>query len=318
MSRNMLRKEKVLLIGGSGFIGAHLCRALAASGKEVTVFSEHKDKIKKLGLDGSIKLIEGNIASYDTVEENIRGQDWIVNLASIVQPLGNFDPHIDLDVNCKGQLHILEARRKINPASRYIFIGSRAQFGIVALKDLPIQEDYPQNPISLYGIHKQTAENYCRLYKRAFDLNSIIIRLPQVYGPNLTNTTTHSVIDDFIKIAMKNKQFRVNGYGKDIKDLIYIDDVVDLMKKVLDSDVKDGVFNAGSGKKVKLIDVAKKILRSCGSGSFTLVPFPKDLEHFELGSFYFDIAKVTKQFGWHPRVDVDTGIQSVIRHYQNS
>lgn len=307
--------KKVLVIG-AGFIGTHLCEALSSLNIETTVLSKSIDKIKNLKFSGKLKLIKGDILDYDLVEKCVKGKDCIINLASVVNHYSDFDPYADLDVNCRGQINVLEARKKINPNSRYIFIGSRTQFGIVGNKNLPVKEDGCQRPISLYGIHKQTAENYCYLYKRAFDLDSIILRLPQVYGPSLTHSETHSILDKFIKKAMKNEAFQVNGYGRDIKDFVYIDDVVDLIIKVLKSNVNDGTFNIGSGKKTRLIDIAKKIIKICGSGHYKTVPFPKDIEKFELGDFYFDISKISRQFKWKPKIDLDDGIKKTIEFYK--
>ena len=312
----MEKNKKVLLIGGSGFIGVYLCKALSGLGIEVTVLSKRIYKIKKLNFSGKLKLIEGGILDYNILEKSIKGKDCIINLASIVNHYSNFDPFDDLEVNCKGQLNVLEARKKANPKSKYIFIGSRTQFGRV--KDLPVKEYDCQRPISLYGIHKQTAENYCHLYKRAFNINSIILRLPQVYGPSLTHSDTHSIINKFIEKALKNEEFKVNGYGNDIKDFVYIDDVIDLIIRALKSDICEGTFNVGSGKKIKLIDVAKKIINICASGRYKAVLFPTNIKNFELGDFYFDIAKVSKQFKWKPKTEMDDGIKKTIEFYRKN
>ena len=307
-----MNSKKILIIGGSGFMGLHLAKRLSKLESDITIYCKNIDKAKKLNLADKIKFIEGDITDYKAIEESIKDKEVIINLAAIVRDRDDFNPYLDLEVNCKGQINILEARKKVNPNSKYIFIGTRSQFGRVEEKDLPISEDHCQKPISLYGIHKQTAENYCKLYKRTFNLNSIILRLSQVYGPSLTKEKTHSIIDKFIKKAIMNEEFYVNGYGEDIKDLIYVDDVVDLIIKILDSNVEEGIFNVGSGKKIKLIDIAKKVVKFCNSGSFKAVPFPEKLAKFELGSFYFDISKVKKNFKWEPKVSIDEGIKKMI------
>ena len=312
-----MKNKKILLIGGSGFIGLHLAKKFSEIGLDTTILCKNPDKIKKLNFAKKIKFLKGNITDYKTIKNNIKNKDIIINLASVINQGSNFDPYVDLEVNCKGNLNILEARKKLNPNSRYIFIGSRAQFGKVKEEDLPIPEAYCQRPISLYGIHKLTAENYCELYKRAFNLKSIIIRLSQVYGPSLTKERTHSVIDDFVKKAIKNEEFYVNGYGVDIKDWIYIDDVIDLIVKILASNAEKGIFNVGSGKKIRLINIAKKVIELCKSGRFKAVPFPKNIIKFELGSFYFDISKVNKEFGWKPKINLEEGIKRVIDFYKN-
>ena len=312
-----MKNKKILLIGGSGFIGLHLAKKFSEIRLDTTIMCKNPGKIKKLGFAKKIRFLKCNITDYKTIESNIKNRDIIINLASVINQGSNFDPYIDLEVNCKGNLNVLEARKKLNPNSRYIFIGSRAQFGKVKEEDLPIPEDYCQRPISLYGIHKLTAENYCELYKRAFGLKSIIIRLSQVYGPSLTKEKTHNIIDDFVKKAIKNEEFYVNGYGMDIKDWIYIDDVVNLIVKILDSNIEEGIFNVGSGKKIRLIDIAKKVIELCNSGRFKAVPFPKEIIKFELGSFYFNISMANKEFGWKPKINLDEGIKRTINFIKN-
>lgn len=311
-----LKNKKILLIGGSGFIGLHLAKRLLELGSNVSICSNDISNTKELDFAKKNKLIKGDITDYNFIEESIKDKDFIINLAAIVQDKGNFDPYHDLEVNCKGQLNILESRKKVNPNSKYIFLGTRTQFGMMEEKDLPVSDGQCQKPISLYGIHKQTAENYCKLYERAFNLKSIILRFSQVYGPSLTNENTHSIIGKFIKKAMQNELFYVNGFGKDIKDVLYIDDAIDLIIKILESDIKEGDFNAGSGNKIKLIEIAEKIVYLCGSGSFEAVPFPKNTEKFELGSFYFNISKVKKTFKWEPKTKLGDGIRKTIDFYK--
>jgi len=315
---NKLKGKKVILIGGSGFIGSHLAKRLAELDADITIFCKNPGRIKKLPFQNAnkIKAIRGDVANYDSVKDSIKNQDVIINLAAIVQDNAGFEPYADIETNCKGQINILEARKRFNPKSIYIFLGSRAQFGKVEEKDLPVSEEHCQAPISLYGIHKQTAENYCKLYKRAFNLKSIIIRLPQVYGTSLTKEETDRIIDKIVKKAVKNEEFLVNGYGRDIKDLIYIDDLTDLLIKILNSDIEDGIFNAGSGEKIKLIDIAKKVIALSNSGSFRIVRFPESIAKFELGSLYFDISKVKRAFKWEPKTTIDIGLKKMINFYK--
>lgn len=313
---NGIKNKKILLIGGTGFIGLNLAKRLSSLDWEVTLMSRGISKIKKLDFSRKIKLIKGDVRDYKIVEENIKNKDVIINLAAVVNPASDFNPYQDLDVNCKGQLNILEARKNVNPNSKYIFFGTRAQFGKTRLSDSPLTESFCQRPISLYGIHKQASENYCYLYSTVFNLESIILRLSIVYGHEIAGENMHNIIDKFIKKALKNEKFYVNGHGKDLKDLIYIEDLIDLLVKIIESDVMEGTFNVGSGKKIKLIDIARKIVKLCGSGSFEARPFPKGIKPFELGSFYFDISKVKKAFNWKPKTDIDAGLKKVIESYK--
>jgi nucleoside-diphosphate-sugar epimerase len=289
--------KKIHIFGGNGFIGLHLQKRFKDEGFEMS--------------------LGGDVTKYDEVAEKIKDRDVIINLATVVQTTGNFDATKDLEVNLRGQINILEARKNINPTAKYIYISSSLQFGKVEEKDLPIKEDYPQRPLSLYGINKSTAENYCLVYKRAYNLDSIILRLPPVYGPSLDGKETRSIIEKFIKIALRGESFNANNFGLDLKDQIYVDDVVEAIVKSLKSKVKNAIYNLGSGLGIKLIDISKMIIEKCGVGRFEAVPYPADRIQFESGSFYFDISKAKAELGWSPRVDIKEGIKRMVKYYKN-
>lgn len=311
-----MKQKKILIFGGSGFIGAYLSQRLVTEKADVTVVSRDPEKIKDALCFKGVTLIAGDITNLQDVMEHIKNQDVIVNLATVVQTAGKFDPYADLEINCKVQINILEARKSMNPDAQYVYIGSSMQFGRVTEESLPIPEEYMQNPISLYGIHKTAAESYCNIYRNAFGLSSVIVRLPHVYGPSITGQETRSIIEKFIKKALRNESFNVNGFGKDLKDIVYVDDIVDALCAVIESNITDGTYNIGSGKGVLFSYVAQMIIDECGSGQYNLVPFPKELEPFEIGSFYFDIAKIQKELGWNPKTNIREGIAKMVAFYK--
>ncbi len=289
--------KKTHIFGGNGFIGLHLQKRLRNEGFEVSV--------------------GGDVTKYDEVVENIKDKDVIINLATVVQTIGNFDATKDLEVNLCGQINILEARKNTNPTSKYIYIGSSLQFGKVEENDLPIKEDYPQRPLSLYGVNKSAAENYCAVYKRAYNLDSIILRLPPVYGPSLDGRETRSIVEKFIKIALRGESFTANNFGLDLKDQIYVDDVVEAIVLNIKSPITHEVYNFGSGKGIKLLDISKMIVEKCGSGKFEEVPYPADRAPFESGSFYFDISKAQRELGWSPKINIKEGVERMVDYYKN-
>ncbi|MEK7519658.1 MAG: NAD(P)-dependent oxidoreductase [Patescibacteria group bacterium] len=316
MSDKSLANKKVLVLGGSGFLGAHLVKELATHKAAVTVLCRNPNDIKKIPAFHDTHLVQGDITVPENVAEHVSGKDIIVNLATVVYNTGVFEPYTDLNVNCKGQINVLEARKNFNPDAQYIYIGSSMQFGRVPEHDLPIAEDYCQHPISLYGTHKAAAESYGTIYRRAHSLPSVVVRLPPLYGPSLTGKETRSIIEKFIKKALRKEPFNVNGFGKDLKDFLYADDVVDVIVRVMRSSVRDGAYHAGSGTGIQFSDVARMIVEECASGRFNLVPFPKELEPFEVGSFYFDITKAQRELGWEPKIDIREGIQRMVAFHR--
>lgn len=311
-----MEQKKILIFGGSGFIGSHLSKKLVAEKADVTIVCRNPEEIREIEAFQGVKLVKGDIARYEDVVKYIPGKDVVINLATVVYNTGKFDPYVDLEINCKGQINILEALKNSNRTAQYIYIGSSMQFGRINPEDLPVSEEHAQAPVSIYGVHKATAEAYCKVYERTYGLSSIIMRLPPVYGPGIAGKETRSVVEMFIKKALRNEPFRVNGFGEDLKDFIYIDDVVSALMAIMASNAREGTYNVGSGTGVKFADVAKMIVEECGSGSYELVPFPAELEKFEVGSFYFDITKIKTELGWIPRVDIHEGIKKMVAFYR--
>ena len=312
-----MKNKKILILGGSGFVGSHLVGKLVAQKADVTVLCRNPEEIKNIPAFKGARLAQGDITRYEDVAQRVQDQDIIVNLATVVYNTGIFKPYIDLEINCKGQINVLEARKNVNPDAQYIYIGSSMQFGRVNEKDLPISEDYCQTPISLYGTHKVAAEAGPRA-REVRTLCDICCRsFPPLYGPSLTGKETRSIIEKFIKKILRNETFNVNGFGEDLKDFLYVDDVVDVLMRIMESPIREGAYHAGSGVGVKFADVARMIVQECKTGNYELVPFPKELDPFEVGSFYFDISKIKKELGWSPKIDIREGIKRMVAFYKD-
>ncbi|MES2213788.1 MAG: NAD-dependent epimerase/dehydratase family protein [Patescibacteria group bacterium] len=312
-----MKDKKILILGGSGFIGAHLTKRLIHEEALVTVLCRDPKELQNIEAYQNARLLNGDITHYDDVASAIKDADIIVNLATVVQTTKTFDPYTDFNVNLKGQINVLEARKNVNPHATYIYIGSSMQFGQVKEEHLPVAENHPQKPISLYGVHKVAAEEYCYIYEKAHGLPSIIVRFPPIYGPSLTGKPTRSVIEKFVKMALNSETFHVYSHGSDRKDLIYIDDVVEVLIKLMAIPEKKGVYNAGSGTQVLFSEVAQMIVDESGSGNFILMPSPDEFKGFDIGSFYFDISKIKHELGWTPKIDIREGLKRMISFYKN-
>ena len=165
--QNLKMLNKILVIGGTGYIGLKLVKKLVDLNLDVTIMSRNVSEFESIDFLKKTTLIRGDVTKVGDVKTAVKNKDCVINLAAIINKYGDIkDSLYDLKVNCVGQINVLESLRLTNLKAKYIFMGSRAQFGRVAIKDLPIRENYPKNPISLYGIHKQTSEGYCHLYNK--------------------------------------------------------------------------------------------------------------------------------------------------------
>lgn len=313
-------ENTVLVIGGSGYIGLKLVKKLVELDMDVTVMSNNIFEFKSIDFLHKTKLCQGDITKLFDIQNIVKGKKCIINLAAVISKPGENinDPLNDLRINCVGQLNVLESIRKKNPKVKYIFVGSREQFGRVPIINLPVNENYPKNPISLYGIHKQTAEEYCHLYKRLYDLNSIIIRPVGVYGPGIPKGPERSVINTFIKKALRGEIFEIFGTGSEIKDFLHIDDLVNLFRVLINSDLNYDTFNIGCGKGLSFYEIGKLIEKYCEKGSFKLTDFPAEYKNFEMGSFVADITKVRNKTKWSPKFQLPDGIKCTAKYYSQN
>jgi len=309
--------NKVLVIGGSGYIGLKLIKKLVELNMDVTVMSRNISKFKSIDFLKQAELGQGDITKISDVQTAVEGQNCIINLATIISKHGGDikNPIYDLRVNCEGQLNVLDSIRRKNPEAKYIFVGSREQFGRVPIKDLPVNENYPKNPISLYGIHKQTAEEYCHLYKRLYDINSIIIRPVGVYGPSIPAGSENSVLNALIKKALRGKTFEIFGHGRDIKDFLHIDDLIELFRVLINSDLDYDTFNVGCGEGLSFYEIGEIIDNFCEKGGFKLTEFPKEYKKFDMGSFVADITKIRNKTQWSPKFQLPEGIKCTAKYY---
>lgn len=309
--------NKVLVIGGSGYIGLKLVKKLVELNMDVTVMSRNISKFESLDFLNKTELCQGDITKLSDIKTAVEGKQCIINLAAIISKhKGDIKNQINnLRVNCEGQLNVLDSIREKNPKVKYIFVGSREQFGRVSKKDLPVNENYPKNPISLYGIHKQTAEEYCHLYKKSYDINSIIIRPVGIYGPGIPEGPERSVLNTFIKKALRGETFEIFGDGRDIKDFLYIDDLIDLFKVLINSDLNYDTFNVGCGEGLSFYEIGEQIKKFCKKGSFKLTDFPEEYKNFEMGSFVANITKVRNKTQWSPKFQLPEGIKCTTKYY---
>ena len=312
--------EEILIIGGSSFIGLHLAKSLINSDKNVTILCRNTEVFNNLDDDfiKNIKVVEGDITDFNTVKENIRDKDFIINLAAVINKGDKIiDPFMDLNVNCIGQLNVLEACKQENPEAKIIWLGSRSQFGIIDKKEF-LDENYEQKPISLYGIHKQTAENYCLFYNKAFGLKTIILRPSSVYGPPVATDNDKSVINKFIKKALNDETLPVFGGGEDFKNYTYIKDLIDAMVSVMKSNIDHEVFNIGSSDNYKFVDICNTLVELCGAGKIENIDFTENQLKFDERNTCMDITKIKKQIGWEPKIGIKEGIKRTIDYYKNN
>jgi UDP-glucose 4-epimerase len=315
------RGRRVLITGGAGFIGSNLARRLADWGAQVTVVDSlipaYGGNLFNLsGYEQSIKLNIADVRDQYSMNYLVQGQDYLFNLAGQVSHTDSMkDPYTDLEINVRAQVSILEACRRDNPSIRILFSSTRQLYGKPVY--LPADEAHPLDPVDVNGINNLAAEEYHLLYGRLYGIPVSVLRLTNVYGPRMRIKDARQTFTGWwFRQILEGQTIRIFGDGLQLRDLNYVDDVVDAMLLAQALPVAEGqVFNLG-GEPISLLDLAKAIVDVNGNGAYEVVPFPAELKSIDIGSYYGNYAKIHSMLGWHPRISVHEGLKKSLAYYR--
>lgn len=312
------KNKNVLVTGGTGFIGLNLVRFLKRAGANVTVIFFADAKLNKDERDilGGVKVKALDIRDKSGVGRQVLQKDFIFHLAAHSGAVDSMkNPILDMEVNCAGTLNLLEGCRYFNKKTVILSLGSRLQFG--RPEYLPVDESHPFMPTSIHAINKIAVENFFLLYHRTFNLNTIYFRVTNPYGPyQRKESKNFGIVNFFIHKALSGEPIKIFGTGRQLRDYIYIDDLVEVMLRApLIKRAYGEVFNIGSGKAVELLDMVKKIIDVTGRGSFKKIPWPKEFKKVETGDFVADIAKAKKILRWKPGTGIEQGLRKTLQAY---
>lgn len=306
------RGTRVLITGGLGFLGRNLAAHLLELGAKVTLASRSLKGItpaELASLGRPLELVEADILDRRAMDPLVAGQEVVFSLAGHSGPVGSLEgPYIDLDINCRGALNVLEACRVQNPQARIVFPGSRQEFGRPLY--LPVDEGHPIQPVSIYGIHKFAGERYHVAYAEIFGLSTVVLRISNPYGPHPpASSYQYNVVNGFIDKAVRDEEITIFGDGSQVRDYVYVGDVVDALARVgAARELKGAVFNLGGGRGVAFLEMARAVVRAVGSGTVVQVPWPEDYRRVETGDYVTDNRRITRAIGWQPGTDLETGL----------
>ncbi|WP_344246884.1 NAD-dependent epimerase/dehydratase family protein [Actinocorallia libanotica] len=223
-----------MVTGGAGFIGAHLCRALAARGDRVTAYDDLTGGFPVSLAGTSTSLVAGSTADRELLGETVAVADAIVHLASLPSvPRAAEDPVTAHEVNVTGTLNVLEAARHCG--AHVVLAGSAAVYGE---QDAAAHEDLPARPLGPYGASELAAEAYALAYGHSFGVPVLPFRVFNVYGPLQTAGRAYSaVVPAFIDAALRGRPLHVHGDGRQVRDFTHVSAVVAAIRDALDRQV---------------------------------------------------------------------------------
>lgn len=314
------RGRAVLVLGGLGFIGLNLSRRLVTAGARLTVAtrrrSVHAQEARELESSGA-RLVEADLRDAEAMCRVVQRQEVLFNLAGRSGAVRSVDdPFTDLDVNCRGALVLLEALRAMNPQARHVFLGSRLEYGRVGAEK--VGEDHQTDPLCAHAVHKLMVEKYLSMYARLFGLPSVVARVTNPYGPGQPyKRTAYGVVNRMIHLALAGETMTIYGDGRQRRDYIFIEDVVDALLGLAACTVSDGsAYNVGTGIGTPIIEMARAIVAAAGGGQIELVSWPPLAEQIETGDFVADIARIKRDIGWAPVVPLDEGLRQTVEFHR--
>jgi len=312
-------KKNALVLGGYGFIGSNLVEKLLNLDMNVTVI-DNLDPYSGGNLYNlekyinNIEFIKGSISDYDLVCKSVTNKDYIFNCAaSTSHTLSMKKPWLNLKINCEGVINILEAIRRYNIDSKFIHISTTTQLG--KLIYTPADEKHPEFPRDIYSANKMVSEKYVLLYQRTYNVNSIVIRLPNVFGPKAAIHSPDLTFNNyFIGLALQNKPITVFKPGTQLRNTIYVDDAIRALTMSAFSNINSGIYQAVHDEHVSVIDIAKKTVEVIG-GSLNLINWPTDRKMFEIGDAILDNQEIKKILGWKPKVSLKDGLEKTNNYF---
>lgn len=303
--------ERVLILGGAGFIGQHLCRVLLLAGANVRCFDRGLPGPNSIArnLGREAEWLRGDFSNPDDIRSAIKDVDYVIHLISTTIPeTSNRDLQADLAQNVVSTLGLLDAIRD-SRVKKTIFASSGGTvYGVP--NSIPITENHDLNPICGYGIHKLAIEKYLFLYHYNFGMDYSVLRLANPYGAAQISDRSQGAIGRFVYKAVKGEEIEIWGDGSVIRDYLCIDDIVEAFILSMKHGGTEKVFNVGSGTGHALTDILALIETSLGSSLKVNFLPPR---HVDVPVNVLDVGRIRRAMGWDVRVDLTAGIGRMVK-----
>lgn len=313
--------QKILITGGLGFIGSNLAHKCVELGAEVTIYDclDPRSGGNLYNIDGisdSVELCHHDIMNFDRISEYVMNKDIIVNCAaSTSHPFSMREPWMDLDVNSRAVINLLEAVRRFNREAKFIHLGTSTQLG--RLHYQPADENHPEFPTDIYSANKSVSEKYVLIYARAYDIDAVVIRLSNVFGPRATIHSPEFTFNNFfVGLALQDKPITVFGDGKQLRNVIYVEDVVSAIACASQArGIGAETFFAVGDEHFSVVDIAQATVDHIGSGRVVQIPWPKGRKSVDVGDAVISNKKIKSVIDWTPQFSLKEGLIETKAYY---
>lgn len=294
---------RILVLGGTGFIGSHVVQGLLDDGHYVKVI-DRTLKYRHPNYPQQIEYIQADYADSFVMLEALAGIDLVIHLVSSTVPgTSNLDPVADIQTNLVNSVKLLTAMNQADVKRIVYFSSGGTVYGNP--EKTPISEDAATHPISSYGITKLAIENYLYMHQELYGLKPVILRISNPYGPRQGHLGSQGVIGTFLTQIIHDQAIKIWGDGSVIRDYIYIEDVVSACTSVINSEIT-GVFNIASGNEYSLLDIVHEI-EKCTDKRADIVFEEK--RGFDVKKVVLDTTLAEVKLNWTPKYSLKEGIK---------
>lgn len=310
---------KILVTGGAGFIGSHLCEKYTKEKHTVVCLDNFLSgdlrNIRHMLDLRNFKLIKGDIRDFNLLEKIMLDVDVVIHLAAQIHVDRSYiEPKLTYEINVMGTQNILEVAR-IQDAKRVIYASTSEVYGSGEYG--PMDENHPLNAPHPYGASKIAADRMCNAYIQTYGMNISIIRHFNVFGPRQRDLGYGGVISIFTRRVLSRVPPIIYGDGMQTRDYTYIEDAVRAYDSVLNHDKPiNGPINFGTGKEVTIIDLANKIIDLCNEKD-KIKPVHLEPRIGEVKRLIADTTKAKELLGWESKCSLDDGLKEYIKWYKN-
>jgi len=282
-------KKRVLVLGADGFLGANLAIALHLIGARVTATTRRsKSRIESY----ADQIIYGDLSDTAVAKMAVQNQEFIFDLIGQTGAVeSNTASYNNFKLECQPHLNIFKACADLNTKAVLVFCSSRLVYGKPTY--LPVDEEHPLSPDSLYAVHKITLENYLSVFSRTSGLRSTVIRLSNPYGPNIeAKDQSYGLINIFIQKALNGEPLVIYGDGSQQRDYIHTRDLCAAFLSAATNPASYGqTFNLGGETSVSIREVAEIISEITHKKPLEFIDWPHDHKLVESGDFATSLRK---------------------------
>ena len=306
---------KIMITGGAGFIGSHLCDEFLKDNHQVIVLTRNESKLDNIShILNRITLEQVDVTDFTRLGNSIEKNkpDVIIHLAGETSHSKSFEnPLYDTDVNTKSTLFILEKIRTMNLKCRFI-LGST--FIVIGRPDkLPVTEETPCNPTTIYGANRLASEHYCIIYQNVYGVDALIFRITNSFGPREQYVANKNAINFLIYKAFKGEEITIFDKGNFFRDIIYVSDVVSAIKTIMQKGQSGNIYWISSATKTWFYDLGDW-LKEITTSQVKYVESPQYTKKVDVGNFLVDNSKL-KSLGWSIKTPIKEGIRKTLDYF---